>query len=75
MVDRQPARPSINTPASAPEKTTATTKSKENSYTKPRVGKCYRCEEPGHRSNKCLKRKQINMANYEDDGEEEVKIE
>ena len=26
------------------------------------------CEEPGHRSNECLKRKQVNIANYRDEG-------
>ena len=35
----------------------------------------YRCGEPRHRSNECTKRKQVNLANYKDDGEEEVEIE
>jgi len=40
-------------------------KGKENPYSKPGIDKCYRCDEPGHRSKKCLKRRQINMADYE----------
>ena len=55
--------------------TTTAAKSKENLYTKPGVGKSYRCEEPEHRSNECPKRKQVNMTNYEDDGKKEVEIE
>ena len=50
-----------------------TTKDKENSYTKPGVGKCYRCGEPGHKSNECPRRRRVNMADCED--EVEVKIE
>ena len=34
-----------------------------------------RCGEPGHRSNEFPKRKQVNLADYEDDAEEEVEIE
>ena len=33
------------------------------------------CEKPGYRSNECLKRRKVNLVNYEDDGEEEVEIE
>ena len=42
-------------------------KNKDNPYVKPKVSKCYRCGKPGHRSNECLKRKQVNVANYRDD--------
>jgi len=43
-VDRLLARESTNSPASAPTTITiAVVKSKENPYTKPEVGKCYRC--------------------------------
>jgi len=44
-------------------------KGKENPYAKPRVGKCYKCDEPGHRSNECPKKKSVNMADYEDKDE------
>ena len=60
---------------SAPATTTpAAAKSKENPYTKSRAGKCYRYGEPGHRSNECPKRKQVNIVDYGDD-EERVMIE
>ena len=48
-------------------------KGKENSYINPQIGKCYMCGEPGHKSNECLKRRQVNMADYE--GEDDVQIE
>ena len=46
--------------------TALTTKGKDNPYTKLGVGKYYRCGEPGHKSNECPKRRQVNMADYED---------
>jgi len=52
---------------------TPTTKGKENPDAKLEVGKCYRCGEPRHKSNECLKRRPVNMADYED--EDEVLIE
>jgi len=53
--------------------TTLTTKGKENPYSKLGVSKCYRCGEPGHKSHECPRRRQVDIANYED--EDEVKIE
>jgi len=53
--------------------TTTVAKDKENSYTKSEIYKCYRCGIPGHKSNECPKRRQVNMANYEE--EDEVQIE
>ena len=46
---------------------------KENPYAKPEIGKCYRCGEPGHKSNEYLQRRPVNMTDYED--EDEVLIE
>ena len=45
----------------------APTKGKENPYTKPEIGKCYRCGEAEHKSNECPKRREINMTDYEDE--------
>ena len=46
--------------------TPAITKSKDNSYSKLRIDKCYKCDKPRHKSNECLKRRQVNMASYEE---------
>ena len=54
--------------------TLAAAKSKENPYIEPGVGKCYKCGEPEHRSNECLKRKQVNMAADYGDEDEGVMI-
>ena len=53
----------------------AAAKSKDNPYTRPEVGKYYRCGELEHKSNECSKRMQFNMADYEDDEEGEFEIE
>ena len=72
--ERPLARKAIDAPPANPAMTAApTTKSKENPYAKLGVGKCYRCDEPGHKSNKCPKMRPVNIADYED--EDEVQIE
>ena len=53
--------------------TTPTTNGNRNSYVKSGVGKCYMRGGPEHKSNECPRRRQINMADYED--EDKVKIE
>ena len=53
-----------STPTTAPA---TVAKNKDNLHVKPGVGKCYRYEELGDRSNKCPKRKQFNITNYGDD--------
>ena len=46
---------------------TPTTKGKENPYAKPDAGKGYMCGDPGYKTNECPKKRQVNMADYEDD--------
>ena len=57
-----PAKISTSTPTTTP----AITKSKDNPYIKPGVEKCYKCNEPEHKSNECPKRRQVNIADYEE---------
>ena len=72
MFDQSPAQQTVKAHVSAPATITAATRSKENPYTKPGIDKCYRCGEPEHKSNECPKRRQVNMADYDED---KVKIE
>ena len=37
-----------------------------NPYARPTENKCYRCEEPGHRSSICLKRAAVNLVMAEE---------
>ena len=55
-----PARASTSTPTT----TLMIAKSKKIPYTKPGVGKCYMCDESGHRSNEYPKRRLVNMIDY-----------
>ena len=54
------AKASTSTPT-----TPAVAKSKNNPYSKPEIGKCYKCRKPEHKSNECPKRRQVNMTDYE----------
>nr|GMD35943.1 Zinc finger, CCHC-type [Ipomoea batatas] len=42
-----------------------------NPYARPMTGKCFKCGEPGHRSNGCRARKSVNMVNQVTEGDEE----
>ena len=61
--------------ASTPTTNPVVPKSKGYSYTKSGIDKCYRCGEPGYKSNECSKRRQINMADYEDENEVQIETE
>ena len=74
--ERPLARKATEDPLANQATTTApNAKGKENPYTKPEVGKYYRCGEPGHKSNECPKRRQVNMADYEREDEVEIRTE
>jgi len=59
-------QPTAKASTSTPATTLAFTKSKDNTYTKPKVSKYYRCGEPKHRSIECPKKRPINMVDYEE---------
>ena len=50
-----------------PTITAAVAKSKDNLCSKLELAKYYKCGEPGHKSNDCPKRRQVNKANYEEE--------
>ena len=54
------------TSTSTPIITLAVANVKDNLYSKPRIGNCYRCGELGHKSNECRKRIQVTMVDYEE---------
>ncbi|KAK0608765.1 hypothetical protein LWI29_035627 [Acer saccharum] len=41
---------------------------RNNSYAKPFPQHCYRCHQPGHRSNECPTRRTVNLIEGNDDG-------
>ncbi|PKU84124.1 RNA-directed DNA polymerase [Dendrobium catenatum] len=45
---------------------------KENPYTKPTTLKCFRCFQPGHKSNECPSRPQIQLAEGEQEDDPEL---
>lgn len=44
-------------------------KKTDNPYARPYVGKCFRCNQQGHKSNECPTRKTINVLNQEEKDE------
>nr|GMD29227.1 transposon Ty3-I Gag-Pol polyprotein [Ipomoea batatas] len=45
-----------------------------NPYARPMTGKCFKCGEPGHRSNECRATKYVNMVEEQDEFDEEGDI-
>lgn len=41
-----------------------------NPYAKPILGKCFKCNQPGHRSSDCPRRKAVNIVEREKEEEE-----
>ncbi|KAI0520337.1 hypothetical protein KFK09_007809 [Dendrobium nobile] len=42
----------------------------ENPYTKPAIFKCFRCFQPGHKSNECPQRRQLQLVECEEDDDQ-----
>ena len=62
MIDQPPTQQTIKAHVLAQTITTSVASNyKENPNTKPRIDKCYRYGEPGHRSNECPKRKLLTI--------------
>ncbi|KAI0507351.1 hypothetical protein KFK09_013473 [Dendrobium nobile] len=66
----QSATPSgVSTEAKIPYKPKSTTAS--NPYAKPSNLKCFRCFQPGHKSNECPQRQQLQIAEFDEESESE----
>ena len=75
MADQPLVQSTIKASTLTPITNPAASKSKGNTYSKPRIVKCYMYDEPGHKSNECSKRRQVNMAGYEEEDDMLIEIE
>jgi hypothetical protein len=69
----QPSTPGgkTNGGSSSGQRQLVTIPASNNPYAKPRPKKCFRCNQPGHRSNQCPKRQTINLIETRGDTEDE----
>lgn len=69
-ISQIPTPPDLRCP---PPRRAINPKTNENSpYARPTVGKCFRCNQSGHRSNQCPTRKPIHIVDtFQDDEEDE----
>lgn len=52
-------------------KSTVHKRNSGNAYAKPSLDICFRCSQPGHRSNECPRRTRVGVVNEEEEGENE----
>ncbi|XP_020258805.1 uncharacterized protein LOC109835231 [Asparagus officinalis] len=70
-----PDQDSTTEKGKGPATTTAKKPTPTNPYAKLDPIKCYRCGQPGHRSNQCPKRGTVNMVDHEDEDTDRDNVE